>query len=354
VPYNGNGIFSTVYNWPTDKANGIKIRADRMQGQDDDMATGFSTVVTRDGQSPATANLPMGGFKHTGVDAATAADEYLRADQAQSGELTYFTTAGDGTAYTLTPAPAIAALAAGQAWDVRFHTVNVTTTPTLQISGLAATTMVKNGATALLVGDLQSTSIKRVTYDGANYQVSNTFIGSATADGGNALALSQTGTGAALSASSTPGAGRSIIADGISKLDVMLENVPTSIVTVQGTITLDIASGRNGILFLNTMQGNVLPNLRGGVLPGGTIIALNSILGLVSGNAASLSLFLQNGLSAFYINQIQIDDAIVAVNWQGTTAPAQGNASSLDLYHILAIKTANAQYRVIASQTQFR
>lgn len=47
------------------------------------------------------------------------------------------TTAGTGTAYTLTPSPAIAAYAAGQSFWVTFHTASGAN-PTLQISGLAS------------------------------------------------------------------------------------------------------------------------------------------------------------------------------------------------------------------------
>lgn len=354
MPYNGNGVFSTVYDWPTDKANGIKIRADRMQGQDDDMANGLSNCITRDGQSPAEANLPMGTYKHTGVGAATSADEYLRADQAQNNGVTYVTTTGDGNAYVITPTPAATALTAGQAWDVRFHTVNLGTTPTIQVSGLTVTTMTKQGATALIPGDIQAGSIKRIQYDGTNFQVSNTFIPTAATSGGSVLSLTQSGTGQALTVTSTPGLGRGIIADGINRLDVLLENVTTTGQSVEGTINVGIAAGYNALYFTQTAKANPLLNIRGGTFAGGTVLGLNSILGLNSSNAVSLSVLLQNGVSAVFMDKLQIDGSIVTVAWQGQTAPAAGNASSLDLYHLWIVKTANAQYRVLASQSQFR
>lgn len=67
MPYNGTGTFSPVYNWANDAAAGILVRSDRMDTQDDDIADGLSTCVTRDGQSPWTANLPAGGYKITGL-----------------------------------------------------------------------------------------------------------------------------------------------------------------------------------------------------------------------------------------------------------------------------------------------
>lgn len=81
MPFNGAGVFNRLYSWVNDAANGIKIRADRMDNEMNGMATGLTTCVTRDGQSPATANLPMGGFKHTNAAAATSVGEYLTLGQ---------------------------------------------------------------------------------------------------------------------------------------------------------------------------------------------------------------------------------------------------------------------------------
>ena len=40
--FDGNGNFVLPYSWATDKANGIKIRADRMDGQDQAIADGLT------------------------------------------------------------------------------------------------------------------------------------------------------------------------------------------------------------------------------------------------------------------------------------------------------------------------
>jgi hypothetical protein len=39
--------------------------------------------------------------------------------------------------------------------------------------------------------------------------------------------------------------------------------------------------------------------------------------------------------------------------WQGGSAPAAGNVSSIDVYTYTVIKTAAATFTVLASQTQF-
>lgn len=90
MAFNGGGVFVRLYSWVTDAASGIKIRADRMDNEMNGMATGLSTCVTRDGQSPATANLPMGGFKHSNAAAGAAAGEYLTYGQSINGVTTSF------------------------------------------------------------------------------------------------------------------------------------------------------------------------------------------------------------------------------------------------------------------------
>ena len=154
--FDGNGNFILPYNWQTDKANGIKIRADRMDGQDDAIATGLTDCVTRDGQSPATANLPMGGFKHTNAADASARNEYLTGGQFQDNSLKYFTASGTIDAYTLTPAPAIAARTPGLSFYVRIPSgkTSVSATPTMAISGVFTATICNADGSQLNPGDL--------------------------------------------------------------------------------------------------------------------------------------------------------------------------------------------------------
>jgi hypothetical protein len=78
VPFNGSGTFSRVYSWITDATNGLDISSSRMDADTNDIANGLSNCVTRDGQSPATANIPMGGFSITGLADGTAANPSLR------------------------------------------------------------------------------------------------------------------------------------------------------------------------------------------------------------------------------------------------------------------------------------
>lgn len=156
MPFNGSGTFTPVYNWQTDKANGIKIRADRMDGQDEDIADGLSTCITRDGQSPATADIPLGGFKLTNVGNASARNQYLTAGQFQDNSTKYFTATGTIDAYVLTPAPAITARTPGLSFYVRIPSGKSSTspTPTMAISGVFTATVCYADGSQLASGAL--------------------------------------------------------------------------------------------------------------------------------------------------------------------------------------------------------
>ncbi len=92
----------------------------------------------------------------------------------QAQTYTAYTTGGTSTAYTLTPTPALSALAENQEFDVEFHTA-AGATPTLAISGLTAKSLKYRNSAGTLVA-VTSTQIpsgwrSRVTYDGTDYIV---------------------------------------------------------------------------------------------------------------------------------------------------------------------------------------
>lgn len=81
MPFNGSGVFNRNFSWTIDAANTIPITATRVDSDTNDIASGLSNCVTRDGQSPAQANLPMGGFKLTNCAVAVLGNEYMTLDQ---------------------------------------------------------------------------------------------------------------------------------------------------------------------------------------------------------------------------------------------------------------------------------
>ena len=80
--------------------------------------------------------------------------------------------------------------------------------------------------------------------------------------------------------------------------------------------------------------------------------SLNTALAI--GDAVTIAFLMTNGSTPYYETQLQIDGTNVSPKWQGGTAPSSGNASGIDVYTYTIIKTANATYTVLASQTQFK
>lgn len=154
MAYNGSGTFNRLYDWTTDRDAGVKIRADRFDAEMDGMATGLSTAITKDGQTTITANLPMAGFKHTGVGDASSRDQYLAAGQLQDGEINWVDGGGTADAITAAYTPTVTALVDGMLLGVRATAANATTTPTFKPDGTTTRTIVKHGGVALLTGDI--------------------------------------------------------------------------------------------------------------------------------------------------------------------------------------------------------
>lgn len=76
MPFDGNGTFNPpAPEYPA--VGGTVIYADDRNVIDEDFADGLSNCLTRDGQSPALADIPLGGFKLTGLGLATASGDAI-------------------------------------------------------------------------------------------------------------------------------------------------------------------------------------------------------------------------------------------------------------------------------------
>lgn len=81
MPFNGSGVFQRLYSWIQDATNSIPISSTRMDADTNDIATGLSNCVTRDGQGGPTANIPMGGYKFLNVANAALSNEWVTLGQ---------------------------------------------------------------------------------------------------------------------------------------------------------------------------------------------------------------------------------------------------------------------------------
>lgn len=82
MSFNGSGTFNLATGNPV--VTGTTISSTWANNTLSDIATGLSNCITRDGQSPATANIPMGSHKLTGLSAGTTAGDSARYEQVTS------------------------------------------------------------------------------------------------------------------------------------------------------------------------------------------------------------------------------------------------------------------------------
>lgn len=113
-----------------------------------------------------------------------------------------------------------------------------------------------------------------------------------------------------------------------------------------GTINFDVLTASIWY-YTSNASANHTVNVRG---DGST--TLSSLLAV--GDSITVVWANTNGATAYYPNTFQVDGSSITPKWQGGTAPAAGNASSVDMYVYTIVKTAaTPTYTVFASQTKF-
>jgi hypothetical protein len=124
------------------------------------------------------------------------------------------------------------------------------------------------------------------------------------------------------------------------------ERTTVAATAATGTIAYDALT--QGVLYYTSnASANWTLNIRGN---SGT--TLNSILAV--GDAITVTHLVTTGATAYYNNAVQIDGSAITPKYQGGTAWAAGNASSIDAYVYTVVKTAaTPTYTVFASQTKF-
>ena len=129
------------------------------------------------------------------------------------------------------------------------------------------------------------------------------------------------------------------------KTSNILETATVSATAATGTIAYDVTT-QSVLYYTTNASGNFTVNFRGS---SGT--ALNTIM--ATGESLSATFLVTNGATAYYNSAVQVDGNSVTPKWQGGTAPTSGNASSIDSYTYVLIKTGAATFTVLASQTKF-
>jgi hypothetical protein len=123
------------------------------------------------------------------------------------------------------------------------------------------------------------------------------------------------------------------------------EKVTISATAASGTVAFDILT-QSVLYYTSNASGNWTMNFRG---DGST--SLNSVMS--TGESMTVVFFATQTTVAYYNSAVQVDGSAVTPKWQGGSAPTAGNASGIDVYSYTIIKTGNAAFTVLASQSQF-
>jgi hypothetical protein len=123
------------------------------------------------------------------------------------------------------------------------------------------------------------------------------------------------------------------------------EVATTSATAATGTINYDVTT-QSVLYYTTNASANWTVNFRGS---SGT--SLNTLM--TTGQSVTAAFLVTQGAVAYYNSAVQVDGSSVTPEWQGGTAPAAGNASSVDVYMYTIVKTGSAAFTVFASQTKF-
>jgi hypothetical protein len=110
------------------------------------------------------------------------------------------------------------------------------------------------------------------------------------------------------------------------------ERTTVSATAAASTVNFD-ASTQGVLYYTSNATANWTLNVRGT-----SSATLSSILAV--GDSITVSFLVTNGSTAYYQTAFNIDGAAVTPKYSGGTAPASGNASSIDAYTYTIIKTA--------------
>jgi hypothetical protein len=198
MSYNGSGTFQ-INTAGQPVVAGTVISSTAFNSLTSDLANGLTTAITKDGQTTVTANIPLAGYKITGLGAATVGTDAVRYSQIQSGTDKLITVTGTDT-LTGSMTPVLTAYAAGNQFSFVVANTN-TTAVTINIDGVGSKSITRTGSTALVAGDLIAGQVALIEYDGTRFQLinansfTNLLVSGTLTYGGVTLTNAVTGTG---------------------------------------------------------------------------------------------------------------------------------------------------------------
>jgi hypothetical protein len=285
--------------------------------------TGLGTPTA---DADATTKLYVDGILGSATSAATSASAAATsASNASTSASNASTSAGNAsTSATAASDSATAAAASYDSFDDRY------------LGSKSSAPTVDNDGNALLTGALywNSTSSQLFLWSGSAWTQAALTAGSfATLSGTQTFTGTNTFTG---SSSAT-----AIV------LNDAAEVATVSATAATGTINYDITT-QSVLYYTSNASANWTVNFRGS---SGT--SLNTLMS--TGQSMTVAFLVTQGATAYYNNVVQVDGTATGVTtrWLGG-APTAGNASGIDSYRYLIIKTGSATFTVLASNTQFK
>ena len=271
MSFNGSGTFLINSTGQPVVANTV-ISATVFNALTADLASGLTNCITKDGQSTPTANIPMGSNKITGLAVGTLINDAATLGQVQSTAAKLIGSISGVDTVLGIMSPTLTAYAAGQLFYYIAAGAN-TGAVTLNIDGLGAKAVTRDGSTALAAGDINSGEIVVVIYDGTRFQMINAAnsFGNTTING-TLTVTGNTGLQANVSITSTLSVGGTFAVTGAATLGSTLAvtgksdlptvstasiNAAVAVVTT-GTVTnltstsASIASVNAGVALLTT------------------------------------------------------------------------------------------------------
>jgi hypothetical protein len=288
------------------------------------------------------------------------------------GEVTALVDSAPSTLNTLNE------LAAALGDDANFSTTVTNSIATkLPLAGGTMTGAIAMSGANITLGDSSSGSDDRIAFgasahgqiyhDGTNFLIQETGSGNLLIDGSNitlrsatsenyincaadgavtlyhdnSAKIATTSTGVDITGTAVTDG---VTVDGTLDIEEVIEKVEPSNSTT-GTISFDFLD-QAIINFHGNQTANRTINFRGN-----SSTSLNSMLAV--NQSVTCAILMAQGSTAYYLNAYQVDGSSVTPKWSGGSAPSSGNASGIDSYSFTIIKTADATFTVLASQTQY-
>lgn len=339
MSYNGSGTF-VINTAGQPVVSGTVISSTYFNALTADLGTGLSTAITKDGQTTATARIPF----------AQGINSSLTTDSTSTTTGSIITAGGVGVAKALFVGTTANVAGAVTLQSTLAITGVVTLTAQPILSSLTASKPVFTDAskglvsTGTLGADQGGTGVANNV--AATVTSSGNFAYTRTLTAATNVTFPTTGTLATLAGTETL-TNKTLTSPTITNqlATTIRETITVSATASTGTIQYD-ASTQAVLYYTTNATGNFTLNFRGT-----SGISLNTLMS--TGESLSVTFLSTQGATAYYNSAVTIDGSSVTPKYQGGTAWTAGNASSIDSYTFVIIKTGSAAFTVLTSQTKF-